>query len=162
MKSIDEIFVDKIFELVNYALSKFIKPDIELDKITQLDDRLIAEIKDKHGIEGLILDIDETLRTEMKAIPKCNEGWLDKVKQQFKVIVVSNGIDKNIEDFLKKKGIDYISFAHKPLKKSFIKACKQLDIQPEKVLVLGDGLWADIYGGKRNNMKTARVKGVDR
>lgn len=98
----------------------------------------------------------------MKAIPKCNEEWLDKIKQQFKVIVVSNGIDKNIEEFLKQKGIDYISFAHKPLKKNFIKACKQLDIQPEKVLVLGDGLWTDIYGGKRNNMKTARVKGVDR
>ena len=47
MKTIDEIFVDKIFELANYALSKFIKPDIELDKITQLDDRLIAEIKEK-------------------------------------------------------------------------------------------------------------------
>lgn len=51
MKQLDEIFADKIFELANYALSKFIKPDIELDKITQFDDQLITEIKQKYGIE---------------------------------------------------------------------------------------------------------------
>ena len=36
-----------------------------------------------------------------------------------------------------------------------------MDVDPSKVLVLGDSLLDDIYGGKRNNMKTALVKDVD-
>ena len=36
-----------------------------------------------------------------------------------------------------------------------------MDVSPEKVLVIGDSLLADVYGGKKNNMKTVLVKGVE-
>ena len=35
-----------------------------------------------------------------------------------------------------------------------------MELNPEKVLVIGDQLLDDIYGGRRNNMKTALVKDV--
>ena len=57
-------------------------------------------------------------------------------------------------------GIDYIGFAHKPLKKNFRKACDKLELNPEDILVIGDDTFSDIYGGRRNGMKTIRVKGV--
>ena len=47
------------------------------------------------------------------------------------------------------------------MKKSFIKACEKLELTPDKVMVIGDSLFGDIYGGKRNNMKTALVKDVE-
>ena len=121
----------------------------------------ILNLKENLGIEGVILDIDETVRTGMNKIPKCNEQWLDMLKEELKVIVVSNGIDGNVEKFLEAKGIDYIGFAHKPMKKNFIKACERLGIAPENTLVIGDSVWCDIYGGQRNNMKTALVKKVE-
>ena len=121
----------------------------------------IVSLKQKLGIEGVILDIDDTLRSGMNKIPKCNEQWLDMLKEELKVIVVSNGIDGNVEKFLEAKGIDYIGFAHKPMKKNFIKACDRLGITPEKTLVIGDSVWCDIFGGQRNNMKTAHVKKVE-
>lgn len=161
MKSLDELMADKIYELVNYLLAKKIKPDISLDKVTSLTESDIEKLKSKLGIEGVILDIDETVRKDMKSIPKCNKEWIEMLKSKLKVIVVSNGIDKGIENFFKLQGIDYIGFAHKPMKKNFIKACDKLGVSPEKVLVIGDSLWCDIFGGQRNNMKTALVKKVE-
>lgn len=161
MKSIEDLLVDKMFELVNYVLSKFIKPDLTFETVTDLDIETVTKIKKSYGIEGIILDVDETLRKNMKKIPSSNKVWLDQIKKELKVIVVSNGIDRKIEEYLQTQGIDYIGFARKPLKTNFKKACKKMNIEPEKVLVIGDSLWSDIYGGKRNKMLSALVKKVD-
>ena len=159
-KSIDEMIANKIYEAVNYVLSKKIKPDIKLEDVTEIDLNKISELKEKYGIEGIILDVDDTLRKDMKSITKCNEEWIDAIKEQLKVIVVSNGLDKNMDKLFKLKDIEYIGFAHKPLKKNFIKACEKMDIEPHNVLIVGDSLIDDIYGGRRNDMKTALVKTV--
>ena len=60
MKSLDELMADKIYELVNYMLAKKIKPDISLDKVTALTEADIKKLKEKLGIEGVILDIDDS------------------------------------------------------------------------------------------------------
>lgn len=161
MKTLDEIIGDKILELAHYILSKVIKPDMIIDKVSQLNEKEIEKIKQKYGIEGIILDVDDTLRKEMKNIPKCNQDWIESLTGKIKIIILSNGIDKKIEEYFKERGIDYIGFAHKPLKKNFIKACEQMNVRPDKVLVVGDSLFDDIYGGKKNNMITALVKEVE-
>lgn len=161
MKSLDELMADKICELINYVLSKIIKPDIEIDKVRELDGEMIGRLKQEYGIEGIILDVDKTLRKDMKKIPKCNQEWIENLKGQLKIIILSNGIDKDIDNFFKERGIGYIGFANKPLRKNFIKACKMMNVEPDKVLVVGDSLFSDIHGGKRNCMKTVLVRDVE-
>ena len=146
MKTINEIVADKILDLVQYALSKFIKPDIALEKINQLDLKEIDKLKQQYGIEGIILDVDQTLRKAMKDIPRCNKEWIESLKGRIKIIILSNGMDKRIEQYFRANGIDYIGFAYKPLKRNFVKACKKMDLSPEKVLIIGDSLFADVYG----------------
>lgn len=161
MMTLDELVANKLMDLVNYILSKIIKPDITLDKVTQLNAKEIEKINQKYGIEGIVLDVDDTLRKNMKSIPKANKDWIESLRGKIKIIILSNGKDKNIEKHFKEKGIDYIGFAHKPLKRNFLKACQKMNLNPDKVLVVGDSLFDDIYGGKRNNMKTALVKTVE-
>ena len=161
MKTLDELIVDKILDLLHYVLSKFIKPDITLGKVNELNTNVIDQLKQQYGIEGIILDVDETLRKEMKDIPKCNKEWIESLEGKLKVIIVSNGKDRKIEQYFKEIGIDYIGFAHKPLKKNLLKACKKMNLSPDKVMIIGDSLFDDVYGGKRNNMKTTLVKDVD-
>ena len=36
-----------------------------------------------------------------------------------------------------------------------------MNVSADKVLVIGDSLLNDIYGGKKNNMKTALIKEVE-
>ena len=69
MKSLDELAADKIYELVNYLLAKKIKPDMKLERVTSLTQEDVRKLKQDLGIQGVILDIDETVRKDMKAIP---------------------------------------------------------------------------------------------
>ena len=161
MKTLDEFVADKILDLVHYVLSKFIKPDITLNKVNELDVQAIEKLRQQYGIEAVILDVDDTLRKDMKDVPKCNKEWIEGLKGKIKIMIVSNGVDKDIEKYFKENGIDYIGFACKPLKKNFLKACEKMNVKPENVLAIGNSLFDDIYGGKRNNMKTALVKEVE-
>lgn len=161
MKSIEDVIAEKLCAMINYALSKVIKPDIKINKVTELDEKTIKRLKQKYGIEGIILDVDDTLRKNMNQIPEVNKNWIQSLDGLLKVIILSNGKDRKIEEFFREKGIDYIAFAHKPLKKNFLKACKQIELEPSKVLVVGDSIIDDVYGGKINHMKTALVKDVD-
>ena len=99
MKTSDELMADKIMDLLHYILSKFIKSDITLEKVNELDSDTINKLKQQYGIEGIILDVDETLRKEMKDIPKCNKEWIENLKGKLQVIIVSNKKDQNIEQY---------------------------------------------------------------
>lgn len=160
MKSIEDRIVDKIFEGVNFLISFKIKPDMTIDKVGDLKLEDIKRLK-AQGIKGVILDVDETMRKNMGDIPRCNQEWLDTLKSELKVIVVSNGVDDKIQKFFDAKGIDYIGFAHKPFKRNFNKACQKLGLRPEEMMIIGDDLFSDIYGGRRNNMRTVMVKRVE-
>lgn len=72
MKTLDELVADKILDLVHYVLSKFIKPDMTLNKVNELDIQAIEKLRQQYGIDAVILDVDDTLRKDMKDIPKCN------------------------------------------------------------------------------------------
>lgn len=48
MKTLDEFVADKILDLVHYVLSKFIKPDITLNKVNELDVQAIENLKQKY------------------------------------------------------------------------------------------------------------------
>ena len=160
MGSIEDMVADKIIEMINYLLSKFIKPDITIKCVTQLNSEKIENLKTKYGIEGVILDVDDTLRKNMGNIPQCNREWIENLRGKLKIVILSNGVDKKIESYFKEIGIDYIGFAHKPLKKNFKKACEKMGVSTDKVLVIGDSVIDDIYGGKINGMRGALVKSV--
>ena len=51
--------------------------------------------------------------------------------------------------------------AAKPLKKSFIKASKMMELSPEEIAVVGDQVFTDIIGGNMTGMYTIIVKPVD-
>ena len=160
MQKLEDLVYDIITEVIYYFLVKRIKPDMKIENVTELTEEMIITIKQKLQIEGVIIDVDETLRKDMKVIPKCNQEWLEMVMKHLKVVALSNGRDNKIKDYCEKQGITYISNAWKPLSFGFKKACKTIDTEPEKVLVIGDQLIDDIYGGKRNKMKTIEVRDV--
>lgn len=92
MQTLIDRLTDKLYEAAGLGLSKLIKPDLTLETIQSLTPQEIENLKSTHNIEALILDVDETLRTNMQNIPKCNQQWLTEVKKQLKLIVVSNRI----------------------------------------------------------------------
>lgn len=71
----------------------------------------------KRNIEGLILDVDNTLIDLNKNMPKGVKEWIDKVKKnKIKLCIVSNSNKKEkIEYVAKNLDIPFVFFAKKPL-----------------------------------------------
>ena len=63
---------------------------------------------------------------------------------------------------IKKSGIDYNVFTLKLLKKNFKGTCEKMNLPIERGLAIGDSLFGDIYGVKRNEMKMFFVKEVEK
>ncbi|MBR3897872.1 MAG: HAD hydrolase-like protein [Bacilli bacterium] len=145
--------LDKVFEKI---IKKAVKPDMEVRCVTDLNESELDHLIEK-GIDGVIIDVDETLRFNSGDIPLENDMWLDMLVSKMDVIALSDGYDKKIKDNLKEKGIDYLGFGLKPFRLNFLRACFKLKKSPMKVAVIGDDLWADIHGGNKNNMMTIKV-----
>lgn len=161
MKDLTEVLADKLEGLIKLALGKMIKPDMTLKSVKELNQEQIEKLKKEQKIEGIILDVDETIRKNMQDIPRCNKEWIKSLQGQLKVVILTNGRDSKLSKYFEEQGIDYIDFARKPLNKNFKKACERMKLEPENVMVIGDDLFDDIFGGKRNKMKTALVKDVE-
>lgn len=82
------------------------------------------------------------------------------MKQEFKVIIVSNGLDKNIKSFANENGMEYIGFCRKPKKKHFLDAADRIGLKLENILVIGEDIICDVYGGNRSGMFTAIIRDV--
>ncbi len=156
-----KIIYKKLESFASFIIAKIVKPDMEFDKVTDINQHIINDFKSNYGIEGIILDLDETLRNKTNTIPDCNKKWIELVRKNFKVIVVSNGKCQKAKKYFQSIGIDYIFFACKPARAGFKKACESLRLRPDKIMVIGNSLFNDIYGAQRSNMKGALIKGVE-
>lgn len=154
---IEDYIVKGIYSVVDYFIMKNCKALERVDEVVDIDKVMLDNLFEM-GIRGFIIDVDETLRFAGKKIPLVNKEWLDMVRERFKVVILSNGRDDKINKYFKSKGIDYIYFATKPLKKGFNRALTSLKLKPEEVVIIGNDSFSDLYGATRNNMKCVLVK----
>lgn len=159
-KLIMQLIEQKIYNVISNRLRKYIKPNLELKEVNDIDLELLKKLKSIYGIGGIILDVDETIRKDMMKIPDCNKEWIKYMKQEFKVLILSNGYDSSVKNFANENGIEYIGFAKKPLKKYFLDACDRMGLNPENVLVIGDNIINDVHGANKCGMVSAIVNNV--
>ncbi|WP_240376533.1 YqeG family HAD IIIA-type phosphatase [Bacillus piscicola] len=110
-------------------------------------------------IKGIITDLDNTLVEwdRPQATPKLLE-WLTEVKKEgFQVTIVSNNNESRVGTFSKPMGIEFIHSAKKPMGRAFRKACKQMGLKKEEVVVVGDQVLTDVFGGNRAGFYTVLV-----
>jgi|LFRM01.1.fsa_nt_gb HAD superfamily phosphatase (TIGR01668 family) len=145
-------------EILEGKMIKKFYPDLIADNVKKIDLNYLLE----NNIKGLILDIDNTLVPDY--VEEAGDDiikWVDKVKKMgFKVCIVSNATQKRVLKFNEKLGVDAISRASKPGKKSFLRAIKIMGIKAEETAVIGDQIFTDIYGGNKLNMFTILVKPI--
>ena len=158
---LQEMIEQKIYNVIDNKLKKIIKPSFSFSEVKDINLEIVKKLKKEYGIGSIILDVDETLRKDMMNIPDCNKEWIEFMKKEFKIIILSNGVDKKIKEYAKKSGIGYISFAKKPLRRGFFSACEIMGLYPENVLVIGNDIICDIYGGNRSGMFTALINKVN-
>lgn len=136
----------------------FLKPDYNLESIYSID---LEELK-KQGIKAILFDLDSTIMASKSA--KYSEetlAWLEKVKKDFFVAVISN--NNNREYIEKVKAISTfptVFDARKPRAEIGLKFLKDNNISPKNAVMVGDRPLTDVWFGKRLGCKTILVDSI--
>lgn len=135
-------------------------PRMYLENVTKITEEIVK----KNNIQGIILDIDNTLVDYDKKLLDGAEDWAKKMKQNnIKLYILSN---TNKVEKVKKVAslldIPYIYFAKKPSKKGFLKIKEQMNLNEANIAVVGDQIMTDVIGGNRCKMFTILTKPIDK
>lgn len=136
----------------------FIKPDYNLKNIYEIN---LEELKNQ-GINALLFDLDSTLMGSKTGYYTAETlSWLEKVKQDFFVGVVSNNNNPvYIEKVTACSDFPVVFEAHKPdikVAKSFM---EKHNIKAETTCFIGDRPLTDVLCGKNLGCKTILVDSI--
>jgi uncharacterized protein len=115
-------------------------------------------LKEK-GIKGIITDLDNTLIEwdRPSATPDLVK-WFENMRNQgIQVTIVSNNNEKRVKSFAEPLNIPFIFEARKPLTRAFRRALQLMKLKKEEVVVIGDQLLTDVFGGNRFGAHTILV-----
>jgi len=117
----------------------------------------------KHGIKGLILDVDNTLTTHDHPVPA--EGipeWIATMKKSgIKLMIVSNNRAERVKPFAEMLGLDFVSKGAKPMKKGYVRAMEKMGLSPSETAAVGDQLFTDIWGANFSKVTSIFVQPIE-
>lgn len=110
-----------------------------------------AYLKEK-GIQGIILDIDNTLIGHNVPIP--DEKTLAHLRffeaEGLKLCVVSNNSYERVKSFSEKISVKYFVYdALKPRARGYNLASEEMQLPMEKIAAIGDQVFTDVWGARR-------------
>lgn len=120
-----------------------------------------------NGIRLILTDLDNTLISYKEKLPsEALRVWKQHLTDMgFEIIIVSNSRKERVTRFAKALGVSCVKFSTKPLKRGIHKAIRKVAIKPyakDEILLLGDQLMTDVFGGKRCRLTVALIEAVDK
>lgn len=108
------------------------------------------------GVRALLLDVDNTIASysSHRPIPGAVEWARAMVEAGFRVVIVSNNFKKRVSAFAAGFGLDFISFAMKPLPFGYLKARSLLKMKCADCAIIGDQIFTDVVGANLCGMKS--------
>ncbi len=121
----------------------------------------------KNGIRLILTDLDNTLISYNEKMPndKLFEFKDRVLNLGIEFILVSNSRKERVENFARALGIPCVKFSTKPLKRGINKAIYKVAhgcYSKNQIVLLGDQIMTDIFGGNRCGIKTCLIKAVDK
>lgn len=111
------------------------------------------------GIKGIITDLDNTLVAwDVKDATPEVIRWFELMKEQdIKVTIISNNNLERVKAFSDPLGTPYVYSARKPLRRAFKRVAKQMELEKNEIVVIGDQLLTDVLGGNSAGFYTILV-----
>jgi HAD superfamily phosphatase (TIGR01668 family) len=122
-----------------------------------------ASLKQR-GIEGLLLDIDGTLKDfTAPSVPPAAVHWLRQLREAgVRLCLYSNGRQARIARIAAELDLPYIAEAMKPWPQGCRRGLAALGLPAERVAVVGDQIFADILAGRLARLYTVLVRPTSR
>ncbi|WP_188206228.1 YqeG family HAD IIIA-type phosphatase [Alkalibacillus aidingensis] len=135
-------------------LRKFL-PNDHVETVVDITPESLLE----KGIKGVITDLDNTLVAwdQPDATPEIANWFKDLKRAGIKVTIMSNNSEDRVSAFSEPLDISFIPKARKPLGNAFRKAKRQMDLNNDEIVVVGDQLLTDVLGGNRAKFHTILV-----
>lgn len=110
------------------------------------------------GIRCLLFDLDNTCvpYKEKKSTKELKELFNNLSSLGFKIIIFSNSPKRRLKRF-SDLGIEFNSFSMKPLSHNFYKILKKYGYDKSEVIIIGDQIFTDVYGGNKVGITTCLV-----
>jgi HAD superfamily phosphatase (TIGR01668 family) len=135
---------------------RLLTPHLQLDRVVELD------VGDLHarGIEGLLLDVDCTLKDHYAPAPLPEVAlWMDKLRAGgIRLCLLSNGVPGRIAPLAASLGVEAVARAFKPLPLGCRAGLCRLGLPAERVALVGDQVFTDVLAGRLAGLFTILVR----
>lgn len=113
------------------------------------------------GFRGILFDVDNTLVPHgAPADERAIELFKNLREMGFKTCLISNNKEPRVKSFADVVESDYIYDAHKPSRKSYMKAFDKMETDKKNTMFVGDQIFTDVFGANRVGMYTILVKPI--
>lgn len=121
---------------------------------------LTPQVLREYGIDGLILDVDETLVPfRQKQASEELQQWIREIKANIPIWLVSNNISySRIGNIAESIDLPFISAAQKPSRRKLKQAAQAMNLSASQIAMVGDRLFTDVLAGNRAGMFTILVE----
>ena len=107
--------------------------------------RITPEFLRRQGVSALVLDVDDTLTAHgSQELEEEVARWLADLRQAgVRLAIVSNNTKGRVAPFAGRLGLDFISFACKPLPAGLARARRRFGVPKSRLAIVGDQLFTD-------------------
>ncbi len=132
-------------------------PDMYQQSIYKIDYKSLK----KKGIKCLLFDLDNTMESYSVSEPtKKLKELFTILKDDFKIIIISNGFKERVRPFKEKLNVDASHSSKKPLKRKYKKILALYKFKPNEVACIGDQIMTDVLGANRMGMISILVNAM--
>lgn len=120
------------------------------------------ELLEKENIKLILFDMDNTLVDHKYIYSKELKNWTNIAREKnMKLYILSNSpVGKKVKKIANELGMEYQYNASKPFLKGFKIVIKDCNVPIKNIVMIGDQLFTDIWGGNRMGLKTILVKPI--
>ena len=139
---------------------RFFKPDLKIDKVTELTGEFLL----KKGFKVLIADLDNTLAPYSAELPPEEiKAWVKSLSDcGISLAVVSNNKEERVKKFCEPLGIRHYWKSGKPSRRTIRSAMISLGGTKETTALVGDKTVTDIFGAVRSGIFAVKVRPIGR
>ncbi|MFM2303244.1 MAG: hypothetical protein RLZZ135_652 [Cyanobacteriota bacterium] len=141
------------------SLFPLLQPDLVLGSSVL---NLTPEILAQHQIEGLVLDVDDTIVPINSNIAQLELAvWIEQMSKIVPLWLVTNNPNQvRIAGIADSLSLPYVLSAGKPSRRKLRQAVEAMQLEPKQVAMVGDRVFTDVLAGNRLGMFTILVEPI--